>query len=181
MKKRSVLLLAVVILSLSLCACAEKEPAAPETTQAVQQVSSPVIEVKITPENLYDYFEYREYTTYFKNDDGNVTSVQIAYGFALKEGYTAANSPEHKDTLEITFTADGIVNRGSFDVDYTTLQYTGTVSGTETNPVSGTLAFWPKGDRTVIWPYGLYSDSYIIYLQNFTVTAAKGNIFLKNG
>ena len=180
MKKISVLFLAA-ILSLFLCACAEKEPAAPETTQTGQQVSSPIIEVTITPDNLYDFFEYREYTTYFKNDNGDVTSVQVAYGFALKDGYVAANSPEHKDTLEIMFTADGIVNRGSFVVDYTTLQYTGTVSGTETNPVSGTLAFWPKGDRTVIWPYGLYSDSYIIYSQNFTVNAAKGNIFLKNG
>lgn len=174
-------MLFTVILSIFLCACAEKDTAEPETTQTVSQVSSPVTEVKITLDNLYDYFEYREYTTYFKNDNGDVTSVQVAYGLALKEGYTAANSSKYKDTMEITFTADGVVNSGSFDVDFTTLQYTGTVSGTEINPVSDTLEFWPKGDRTVIWPYGLYSDSYIIYLQNFTVTGAKGTVFLKNG
>ena len=84
------------------------------------------------------------------------------------------------DTMEITFTADGVVNSGSFDVDFASLQYSGTVTGTERSSITHTLKFWPKGDRTTTWTFGNYSDSYILYLENFTVTSAKGSIYLKN-
>lgn len=82
--------------------------------------------------------------------------------------------------MEITFTADGVVNSGNFDVDFASLQYSGTVTGTERNSITHTLKFWPKGDRTTTWTFGNYSDSYILYLENFTVTSAKGSVYLKN-
>lgn len=180
MKKRCILFLTVILSAFLFCACAEKEPAASEPAKTEQKNASPVVEVKITLENLYDYFEFREFKTPYKSDEGDVTSMQVSYGLALKDGYTAANTAAHKDTMEIAFTADGVVNSGEFQVDFSTLQYSGSVASTETQPVSGTLKFWPKGDRTVIWPFGFYSGSYAIYLENFTVTSAKGSIFLKN-
>ena len=168
-------------LLLTLCACGKDEPPSYVPAPTVQETSNPVFEVKITLDNLYDYFEYREYTSYIKNDNGGISNVQVSYGLALKDGYTAANSPKYKDTMEITFTADGVVMSGDFDVDFTTLQYSGTAASTERRSISETLKFWPKGDRTVVWTFGNYSDSYILYLENFCVTSAKGSIFLKNG
>ena len=82
--------------------------------------------------------------------------------------------------MEITFTADGVVNSGNFDVDFTTLQYSGTATSTERTSITQTLKFWPKGDRTTIWTFGNYSDTYILYLENFTVISAAGSVYLKN-
>ena len=139
-----------------------------------------MIEVKITPANLYDYFEYREFPTTFRGENnGEISNVQVAYGFALREGWTAANDPRHKDTLRITFTAEQVVNQGSFTVDFDTLQWSGTVYSTERKTVEEELVFWPKGDRTSVWTFGNYSDSYVLYLENFTVTSASGSVYLK--
>lgn len=178
--KRTLIILLTVCLLLSLCACGKEETEEPAQILAPQETPNPVFEVKITLDNLYDYFEYREYPAAVKNDNGGISNVQVSYGLALKEGYTAANSSKYKDTMEITFTADGVVNSGSFDVDFATLQYSGTVTSTERNSITQTLKFWPKGDRTTTWTFGNYSDSYILYLENFTVTSAKGSVYLKN-
>lgn len=178
--KRTLIILLTVCLLLSLCACGKEEAEEPVQILAPQETPNPVFEVKITLDNLYDYFEYREYSAAVKNDSGGISNVQVSYGLALKEGYTAANSSKYKDTMEITFTADGVVNSGSFDVDFATLQYSGTVTSTERNSITHTLKFWPKGDRTTTWTFGNYSDSYILYLENFTVTSAKGSVYLKN-
>lgn len=178
--KRTLIILLTVCLLLSLCACGKEEAEEPAQLQAPQETPNPVFEVKITLDNLYDYFEYREYPAAVKNDNGDISNVQVAYGLALKDGYTAANSSKYKDTMEITFTAEGVVNTGSFAVDFATLQYSGTVTSTERNSITHTLKFWPKGDRTTTWTFGNYSDSYILYLENFTVTSAKGSIYLKN-
>lgn len=178
--KRTLITFLAVCLLLSLCACGKEEAEEPVQILAPLEAPNPVFEVKITLDNLYDYFEYREYPAAVKNDNGGISNVQVSYGLALKEGYTAANSSKYKDTMEITFTADGVVNSGSFDVDFATLQYSGTVTSTERNSITHTLKFWPKGDRTTTWTFGNYSDSYILYLENFTVTSAKGSVYLKN-
>ena len=165
---------------LSLCACRKKDDSHSSETAADPSPTAPTVyEVAINLENIYDFFDYKEYKTYFKDDNGNVTSVQISYGLALKYGYVAANDPNYKDTMKISFTADGIVNSGSCDVDYDTFQYTGTVTETTVNSISESLEFWPKGSRTIIWPYGVYSSSYVIYLQNFHITEASGQIYIK--
>ena len=178
--KRILFTLLAACLLLSICACGKEEAEEPVQILAPQETPNPVFEVKITLDNLYDYFEYREYPAAVKNDNGGISNVQVSYGLALKEGYTAANSSKYKDTMEITFTADGVVNSGSFDVDFATLQFSGTVTSTERNSITQTLKFWPKGDRTTTWTFGNYSDSYILYLENFTVTSAKGSVYLKN-
>lgn len=171
-------LLLAVLMCFSLCACGNKRPASPSAPEE-QEVQSEVFEVRITLDNLYDYFEYREYTSSVKGDDGKTASVQVSYGLALKEIYTAANSPEYTDTMKITFSADGVVRSGSFTVDFTTLQYTGTVNSTETRAITEELSFWPKGDRTTTWTFGNYGSSYILSLENFHVTQASGSVFLR--
>ena len=179
MKRLSALLLAAALL-LSLCACGKKESEPTEESNSPQEPDKAIIyEVDISLHNIYDIFDYKEYKTYFKDDNSNVTSVQISYGLALKEGYVAANDPNYKDTMKISFTADGIVNSGSFDVDYDTLQYSGTIAETQVTSISDTLEFWPKGSRTIIWPYGVFSSSYVIYLQNFHITDAGGKVYIK--
>ena len=175
--KRWIALLLALALGLSLCACGGRKSSSSASEGNVD--ADDVFEVKITLDNLYDYFEYREYTSSVKGDNGKTSSVQISYGLALREGYTAANSPKYKDTMTITFTAEGMVNSGDFIVDFNTLQYTGTVSQTERKTITETLSFWPKGDRTTTWTYGNYGSTYILYLENFTVTKASGSVFLR--
>ncbi len=182
MKKAIAFILAALML-LGMCACGRKKDDQPTAPGSAPAETPQVYEVKITPENFLSYFEYREFRSDTKSTDGDntgeVTSAQISYGFALREGYTAANDPEYEDTLEIGFAADGVVKSGSFSIDFDTLQYTGETVSTETVPVTGTLSFWPKGDRTTVWAYGNYSDSYIIYLENFSITSVKGSVFIK--
>lgn len=175
---RAALLLLAGLLAMSLAGCGKKKPSEPEGLPALSENSS-VVEVKITRENLFDYFEYREFPTEIKGENnGEISNVQVAYGLALREGWTAANDPKHKDTLRIDFTADQVVNSGSFTVDFETLQWSGVPSSTERRQISQQLVFWPKGDRTSVWTYGNYSDSYILYLENFTVTSAGGTVYL---
>lgn len=169
---------------LCLCACGkddESTPAEPEESAAVDY--DRIYEVDITPENLLDYFEFKAFRADSKLTDGDnageITSVQMSYGFALRQGYTAANDSEHKDTLKIDFTATGVVKTGNFTVDFNTLEYTGEVTSSETVPIEDSLTFWPKGDRTTTYPYGNYSDTYIIYLENFNLSSVSGKVYIK--
>ena len=41
-----------------------------------------------------------------------------------------------------------------------------------------TLTFWPQGNRTLSYPAGLVSTTYIIRLEAFTVTSVEGSIYL---
>ena len=34
--------------------------------------------------------------------------------------FTAANDPRHRDTMTLTFEADGVVMSGDFDIDFNT-------------------------------------------------------------
>ena len=101
--KKTLIFLFIFCLLFSLCACGKDKADEPAPAQTVQESANPIYEVKITMDNLYDYFEYREYTTYIKNDNGGISNVQVSYGLARKDGYTAANSPKYTDTMEITF------------------------------------------------------------------------------
>ena len=161
------------------CGCGSRAEPEPEGLPA-DAVREEFLEVKITPANLYDYFEYREFKTEVKGENnGEISNVQVAYGLALREGWTAANDPKHKDTLRVGFTAEQVINHGSYSVDYATLYYSGTTYSTERKTIEEELVFWPKGDRTSVWTFGNYSDSYILYLEHFTVTSASGTIYLK--
>ena len=180
MRKIIALLLAAAML-LALSACGKKK-VAEETEQAPVSVpADKVIEVRITPSNLYQYFEYKEYPIAVRGEENEniISSVQVSYGFALREGYTAAKEPEYKHTLQVTFTADGVIKSGEFDVDFDTLQYSGTEYSVQRETVTETLGFWPEGDRTFIWAFGNYSKSNILYLENFQVIGATGTVYLR--
>ena len=166
--------------ALSLCGCGAKgESGAPAALP--EESSPPVIEVQITPANLYDYFEYKEYPTAIRGENnGEISRVQVSYGLALKEGLSAAKDAQYKHTMWLRFSAEGVVHKGSFTVDFDTLQFTGNIDSTETSQISQELHFWAKGDRTTTWTYGNYGSSYILYLQNFQVTDCGGVIYLEN-
>lgn len=175
MKKRILVLFLLVAV---LCGCGKGKDKQKNNEDILVSAPPAFYEVDIDLNNIFDYFEFKQYPTYFKNDNGDVTSVQIAYGLELKEGYYALNSPEHKDTMTLKFKADGIINEGEFDINYETLQYSGNISSTEYTTVEETLKFWPKGNRTTVWTFGNFSSSYVIYFQNFYVMEASGKIFI---
>lgn len=182
MKKTLAFALTALML-LCLCACGKEDevPESPDGSAAPDYEQ--IYEVDITPENLFDFFEFKTFRADTKATDGDtageVTSVQLAYGFALRQGYTAANDAKHKDTLKIGFTATGVVRNGNFDVNFATLEYTGDIASVKTVPIEGTLSFWPKGDRTTTYVYGNYSDSYVLYLEDFSLTSVEGTVFIK--
>ena len=171
----------VILILLSCClllsACGRKEqteePEAESTPHVLQAE-----EIKITGANFYDYFDYKEYPSFVTDEDGNINACNLSYGFSLRDGLVAANDPKHKDTLSVSFQAEGVSQYGEFDVNYMTLQYTGSPISEEREAVSETLTFWPQGNRTISYPYGTLSSSYIIRLYNFTVTSVSGSIWL---
>ena len=173
------LVMLAVILAVSFCACG-KTGGRRRGSKNDQADRSPVIEVKLDMDNFYDYFEYHEFHSPTKNDDGVTTSMQILYGFKLKDGFEAANLPEYKDTLQVDFKAEGLIKEGDFTVDFETLEYSGPTDKISVVDISEDLIFWPKGNRTEIWAFGLYSKSYVMYFRSFEVTAVKGSVFLKN-
>ncbi|MBQ9685529.1 MAG: hypothetical protein IJV41_03130 [Oscillospiraceae bacterium] len=179
MKRILALLLALcMVLGLSGCGKKKKEEA-PVIAAIATPTPNEVFEVKLNLANLYDYFDYKEFRADFKQDDGTVTSCTISYGLELKEQYAAANDDEHKDTMRLTFTADGEVLSGEFDIDFDTLTFTGTADSRERVKVEENLSFWAKGNRSTVWAYGNYSSSNIMYLENFTVTKVSGSIFIR--
>ena len=178
--KRIIALMLAAVMALSLCGCKKKKKDEVTAQPVATAQPNEVFEVKITMDNLWDYFYFKEYRTDVRSEtDSKILSCQIAYGLQLKEIYTAANDEEHKDTMKLKFEADGIVLNGDYQVDFDTLQYSGPTYTSETTHVSESLSFWPKGNRTTTWAFGNYSTSYILYFQNFTVTDVSGSIFIK--
>lgn len=170
-------LLVLLCCCLLLSACGkEKQDEEPEAESAPHVLQAE--EIRITGANFYDYFDYREYPSFVTDEDGNINACNLSYGFSLRDGLVAANDPKHKDTLSVSFQAEGISQYGEFDVNYMTLQYTGSAVSEERETVAETLSFWPQGNRTISYPYGTLSSSYIIRLYNFTVTSVSGSIWL---
>ena len=183
-KKQSVLLILLLALSLFTACGRQKEKDEPDEEVPI---GPKIVEVKITGANFYDYFDYRDYPSFATDEDGNLTECNLSCGFSLKEGLTAANDPDHKDTLKVSFTADVLSQHGEFSIDFQDAS-SGTVpryealwidpEGTQTGTIAETLPFWPQGNRTMTWQYGFLSSSYVTTIQSFTVTAVSGSIFL---
>ena len=176
------LILCLAVGCLTGCGKKKKEQQIEEPAQQqVQQedLKNKVLEVKITPQNIFDYFDFKEYTTVYKEDDGTPTSASIAYGLALKDVFTAATDPKYKHSLKVSFTADVVVNKGDYQVDFETMQVYGYTEENYVETVSQEMKFWPKGDRTTIWTYGTYSSIFANYMTNFGITDASGTIYLK--
>ncbi len=178
--RKLIALVLALSMALCLCGCKKKNKDKGEAQPVATPVPNEVFEVKITMDNLWDYFYFKEYRTDVRSEtDSKILSSQIAYGLQLKEMFTAANDPEHKDTMKLKFEAAGVVLTGEYTVDFNTLQYTGVTYDAQSSKISETLSFWPKGDRTTTWAFGNYSTKYILYLENFTVTDVSGSIFIK--
>ena len=176
MKKQNTLILLSLMLCLLLCGCSRKEKQSEELKE--DDTGPRITEVTITGANFYDYFDYKEYPSYATDEDGNINACNLSYGFSLHPGLTAVDDGEHKSSLQVSFTADGVAQYGEFDINFQTLNFTGNEYSRETEQISETLGFWPQGNRTVSYPYGTLSSSYIIRLYNFKVTSVSGTVWL---
>jgi len=178
--RKLIALMLALSMALCLCGCKKKNKDKGEVQPVGTPVPNEVFEVKITMDNLWDYFYFKEYRTDVRSEtDSKILSAQIAYGLQLKEVFTAANDPKYKDTMKLKFEAAGVVLTGEYTVDFNTLQYTGVTHDAQSSKISESLSFWPKGNRTSTWAFGNYSSSYILYLENFAVTDVSGSIFIK--
>jgi hypothetical protein len=173
---RAGLLLALLLLSLLLSGCGKQKKKAEDGDDA--PAGPQIVEVKLNNDNFYDYFDYKEYPSYSTDEDGVINACNLSYGFALRDGLAAANDPDHKDTLKVSFTAEGVSQNGEYLVDFQTLQYSGTTWSEERETISDTLSFWPQGNRTVSYPYGTLSSSYIITFRSMNINSVTGSIFL---
>ncbi len=179
--KRTLSLLLALCMALSFTACGkEKKAAEPTATPIPTPTPNEAFEVRLDLNNLYTYFDYKEYRADVRDEStSEIDSSTIAYGLQLKPQFTAANDPDHKDTMVLRFEADGVVLSGDFEIDFRDLTFTGTPDTSDRVRVSETLHFWPKGDRTTTWAYGNYSSSNIMYFENFRVTEVRGSVWLK--
>ena len=179
--RRLIALLLALGMALTLCACGKKKKTAEETPPpAPTPPPNETFEVKLSLENLYTYFDYKEYRADVRDENtSEINSSTIAYGLQLKPQFTAANDPDHKDTMVLTFEAEGRVMSGDFAVNFDDLTFTGMPETQERVHVSERLHFWPKGDRTTTWAFGNYSNSNIMYFERFDVTQVTGSVFLK--
>lgn len=180
--KRTLALVLALCMLLCLTGCRRKDKRASASAPPPVPTPTPneVFEVKMTLDNLYTYFDYKEYRADVRDENSSeIDSSTIAYGLQLKPQFTAANDLEHKDTMLLRFEAEGIVMSGDFQINFQDLSYTGYADTNERVHVSETLHFWPKGDRTTTWAFGNYSNSNIMYFDSFRVTQVTGSIFLK--
>ncbi|MBQ3703748.1 MAG: hypothetical protein II885_13490 [Oscillospiraceae bacterium] len=180
--KRTLALLLSLCLIAGLCGCGKKKKAEPEQTAPPAPTPTPneVFEVKLTLDNLYTYFDYKEYRADVRDENtSEIDSSTIAYGLQLKPQFTAAKDPAHKDTMALRFEAEGVVMSGDFQINFDDLSFTGTPVTSERVQVSEMLHFWPKGDRTTTWAFGNYSNSNIMFFDRFTVTQVTGTVYLK--
>ena len=181
MKRTLALVLALcMLLCLTGCRKNNKKETAPAAPAVPTPTPNEVFEVRLTLENLFTYFDYKEYRADVRDENSSeIDSSTIAYGLQLKPQFTAANDLEHKDTMLLRFEADGVVMSGDFQINFNDLSYTGYADTNERVHVSETLHFWPKGDRTTTWAFGNYSNSNIMFFDSFRVTQVTGSVFLK--
>lgn len=180
--KRALALLLALLTALSMTACGKDRGKKAEPTAAPAPTPTPneVFEVRLDLNNLYTYFDYKEYRADVRDEKtSEIDSSTVAYGLQLKPQFTAAKDPAHKDTMTLRFEADGVVMSGDFQIDFRDLSFTGTPASSERVHVTELLHFWAKGDRTTTWAFGNYSNSNIMYFENFRVTEVWGSVWLK--
>ena len=71
---------------LCLVGCGKKKKAEPSPAPAVPTPTpNELFEVRLSPENFYTYFDYKEYRADVRDENtSDINSSTIAYGFALK-------------------------------------------------------------------------------------------------
>ena len=126
MKRTLALVLALcMLLSLTGCKRKNKKETAPAAPAVPTPTPNEVFEVKLSLDNLFTYFDYKEYRADVRDENSSeIDSSTIAYGLQLKPQFTAANDLEHKDTMLLRFEADGVVMSGDFQI---VTQVTGSV------------------------------------------------------
>ena len=132
--KRTLALLLALCLIAGLCGCGKKKKAEPEQTAPPAPTPTPneIFEVKMSLDNLYTYFDYKEYRADVRDENtSEIDSSTIAYGLQLKPQFTAANDPAHKDTMALRFEAEGVVMSGDFQINFDDLSFTGTPATSE--------------------------------------------------
>ena len=98
--KRIIALMLAAVMALSLCGCKKKKKDEVTAQPVATAQPNEVFEVKITMDNLWDYFYFKEYRTDVRSEtDSKILSCQIAYGLQLKEIYTMMRYLQH-NTLE---------------------------------------------------------------------------------
>ena len=177
--KRIITLLLALCMVVMLVGCKKEEKPEAEPTQPPAPTPTPneIFEVKMSLDNLYTYFDYKEYRADVRDENtSEINSSTIAYGLQLKPQFTAANDPAHKDTMALRFEAEGVVMSGDFQINFDDLSFTGIPETSERVQISELLHFWPKGDRTTTWAFGNYSNSNIMFFDRSQVT---GTVYLK--
>ena len=180
--KRIITLLLALCMVVMLVGCTKKGKPEAEPTQPPAPTPTPneIFEVKMSLDNLYTYFDYKEYRADVRDENtSEINSSTIAYGLQLKPQFTAAKDPAHKDTMALRFEAEGVVMSGDFQINFDDLSFTGIPETSERVQISELLHFWPKGDRTTTWAFGNYSNSNIMFFDRFTVTQVTGTVYLK--
>ena len=80
--KRIIALVLALCMALSMCGCKKKNKKNKDEPVAVAVVTpmpNDPFEVKLTPENLFEYFDYKEYRTDVRSEtDSKILSAQIA-------------------------------------------------------------------------------------------------------
>ncbi|MBR0352749.1 MAG: hypothetical protein IJH53_06050 [Oscillospiraceae bacterium] len=183
--KRAVLVILILSLCLGLCACGSPAPL-PAPVQAADPAPAPmmeaapepapepepepaapsVVELTITTENFFDYFEYVEFPEYNrkieKDSAGNVTEIVFWTGFYLKDGYALAeeNTQDCKVEAGIRCNALSFGDNQGITVDLENCSYTVTGAPSWT-------ASYDESEKGA--PYRLTSDdpwSYVICFAN---------------
>lgn len=101
--KRALAMLLVIMLCLSLAACAAEESVVPEMVEesSIQATEAQVHEVEITLENWQDYFEMRETQWVQVNENGSIILREFGYGVFLKDEYKEQLAEE--DPVDVSF------------------------------------------------------------------------------
>ena len=113
-------------------------------------------------------------------DDLSSGTAEHAEELSVYPGFTFIRADVAEELPEIC--PDQIYHLACDQVVGITTSYTsyGYFGNTQTGTISETLPFWPQGSRTMTWQYGFISSSYVTTIQNFSVTAVSGSIFLLN-
>ena len=212
--KRIACIIVALILCISLCACGTSVPEpTPNPAEVLYEKYSGIIdaleaedyetavakiismvpepeyeEIVITPDNFWDYCEYREDFSKSKDSFGDlkVDYSSISCGFALKDEYAQRLETKKQSKIALAFLADSVFEMAEIDAEAHSFEWTGNVHETRAKDDDVTIFCQPEMNCYLVGagssihsstPSGLF----ISYerLQNIQITRAEGTLFLK--
>ena len=130
-----------------------------------------IVEVAVTTENFFDYFEYKEYvdeSLTMRDEAGNITNLFVIYSYVLKDGYTLAAVKAADCAVAADITYEYITYGYPENVDFVNRTFTKAEDGTE---ISESLDITLQGKLvdhgTVIEGLGAEEQVYEITLPAF--------------